>query len=76
MRGIAVVSKKEGSFTAARVAATTANILAYARRVPVTTVADFTEAPPSQIFADAPLGRYVSAQYSGAAHIGKRRRTT
>ena len=64
--GLAVVVGK-GKFTATRLVVTFANTLAYALSVPVV-AADPTDDWAGKIAAQ-PVGVYVSAKYSGEAHI-------
>lgn len=71
--GIAVVVGK-GRFTATRVAVTVANTLAYAFHIPVVALnrADTSEA--DRKFGKSRKGVYISAKYSGEAHIGNGKR--
>ena len=64
--GLAVVIGK-GRFTATRLAVTFVNTLAYALQIPVV-ASDPDEDWPAKISAQ-PVGIYVSAKYSGEAHI-------
>lgn len=68
LRGLAVVVGK-GKFTATRIAVTLVNTLAYALKIPVLAVDDWSENIQKDIQA-SPIGQYVSAQYSAPANIG------
>ena len=64
--GLAVVIGK-GRFTATRLAVTFVNTLAYALSIPV--VASNADEDWSGKISAQPVGIYVSAKYSGEAHI-------
>lgn len=68
LKGLAVVVGK-GRFTATRVAATVANTLAYALKIPVLAVNEMTSDLLDKLKSATP-GIYISAQYSGEANIG------
>lgn len=71
VRGLGVVVGV-GCFTATRIAVTVANVLAYAFRIPVVGLesADSLAKAVKKI-KSAPVGRYVSASYSGQPNIGR-----
>lgn len=73
IKGLAVLVGK-GRFTATRIAVTVANALALALAVPVVGVKVFIENMSSQI-GQTPIGRLVSAEYSGLANIGTKKKT-
>ena len=73
LQGIAVVMGK-GGFTAARIAATVANTLAYALGIPVAAVDSADADIVDSAISRAQAGRYISAKYSGEAHIGKKKK--
>lgn len=61
----------QGRFTATRVAVTIANALAFVLRIPVIGVGEARLDHLIQKIKKTPLGRYVSAKYSGEANIGR-----
>jgi len=71
IEGLGVVVGK-GRFTNTRVAVTVANTLSFALGVPVVGLSD----ADVDVFVDkvknTPVGQYVSAKYSGEAHIGRK----
>ena len=67
--GIAVLVGK-GRFTGTRIAVTFANTLAFALSIPVVAVLEKNNW--LGLIAKQPAGVYVSAQYSGEAHISGR----
>jgi len=67
--GIAVVVGK-GRFTATRVAVTVTNTLGHALNIPVVPVISNNEELVEEAFKKAKPGVFVSAKYSGEAHIG------
>ena len=69
LRGLAIVVGK-GKFTATRIAATLANSLAYALKIPVLAIEDWYENLANDIKA-TPVGIYARARYSAPANIGK-----
>lgn len=69
LQGLIVVTGS-GSFTAARVAVTVANVIAFGWQVPVATVLEAVPQRVLEAMRQALVGTYVSAKYSGAAHIG------
>ena len=71
--GIAVVVGK-GKFTATRIAVTMANTLAYALKIPVIGAVDESGAGLFKKIKTAKPGIYISAKYSAAATIGKRKK--
>lgn len=73
IRGLAVLVGK-GRFTATRIAVTVANTLALALAIPVIGVKMFAENMSSQIDS-TPVGRLISAEYSGEANIGTKKKT-
>ena len=68
-QGLGVVIGK-GRFTITRVAVTVANTLAFALGVPVVGLADSDPEVFMEKIKNTPVGQYVSAKYSGEAHIG------
>jgi len=70
LKGIGVVVGL-GRFTSTRVAVTVANTLAYAMKIPVAGVTKIDYQDFDSIIQQTPVGQYVSAKYSGEAHIGK-----
>ncbi|HLD61269.1 MAG TPA: hypothetical protein VJA27_04035 [Patescibacteria group bacterium] len=76
VQAILVVVGK-GRFTATRVATTVANTLAMALQIPVEAVLDSTnETLEKALVTIPPVGRHVSAEYSGEAHIGGKNNTS
>lgn len=71
LRGIAVVVGL-GRFTSTRIAVTTANTLAFAFKIPVIGVKGRDLALAEKRLKSARPGMYLSATYSGEAHIGGR----
>ncbi|MDO8499745.1 MAG: hypothetical protein Q7S66_03740 [bacterium] len=69
IQGLAVVVG-QGSFTATRIAVTTANVLALAWQVPVAKIMAANPELAVSALARAVMGLYVTADYSGEAHIG------
>ena len=69
LSGVAVVVGA-GRFTAERIAATVANTLAYALGIPVVALKTPDPAVADKKFKTARRGVYISAKYSGNAHIG------
>lgn len=67
--GIAVVVGL-GRFTAERIAATVANTLALALNIPVVALPQASTQAADEMFLSARRGVYISAKYSGEAHIG------
>lgn len=67
--GIAVVVGK-GRFTATRIAVTVINTLGYTLKIPVVSVISNDVDLVEKAFKKAKQGVYVSAKYSGEAHIG------
>ncbi len=63
----------QGSFTATRMVTTLANTLAFAARTPIRALAREEDMPldPVAFFAKPAAAEYISATYSGEAHIGK-----
>ncbi len=72
LKGVAVTVGK-GRFTATRIATTVANTLSYALGIPVTAVDDAGTENLESIISNTEIGRYISAKYSGEAHIGKKK---
>lgn len=73
LSGLAVVVGR-GRFTATRVAATVANTLSYALRIPAAAVNELDTARAVAAIKKVPAGQYISAQYSGEANIGKKKK--
>lgn len=73
IKGLAVLVGK-GRFTATRIAVTVANSLSLSLRVPVVGVKVFTEDVNNEI-SETPTGRLISAEYSGEANIGTKKKT-
>ena len=69
LSGIAVVVG-QGRFTAARIAVTVANSLAYALGIPVAGIDRIDLAQAGRKLSAMAPGKYLSATYSGEAHIG------
>lgn len=69
IEGLGVVIGK-GRFTNTRVAVTVANTLAFALGVPVVGLSDDNIDAFMDKVKNTPVGQYVSAKYSGEAHIG------
>ena len=69
IRGLGVVVGK-GRFTTTRVATTTANALGFALNVPVVGLADSDFDSFVDKIKQTSVGQYISAKYSGEAHIG------
>ncbi len=69
IHGVGIVQKK-GAFTATRVAATIANTLSFALRVPAIGVHDTPTEPPETYFARLSGLHYVTPEYSGEPSIG------
>lgn len=67
--GIAVVVGK-GRFTATRIAVTIVNTLGYALKIPVVSVISSDTELAEKAFKKAKPGVFISAKYSGEAHIG------
>lgn len=67
--GIAVVVGK-GRFTATRIAVTVVNTLGYALKIPVVSVISNDEVLAEKALKKVKSGVFVSAKYSGEAHIG------
>lgn len=70
LTGLAVLTGR-GRFTATRIAVTVANTIAYSLQIPIVGVADFDWDNLSDQIKNTPVGRLVSATYSGEASIGK-----
>ena len=68
LSGIAVVVG-HGRFTATRIAVTVANTLAFANHIPAIAVNNSND-DWLQLVKQATVGHYVSAKYSGEAHLG------
>ena len=69
LTGIAVVVGK-GRFTATRIAVTIVNTLGYALAIPVVSVISNNTELADKAFKKYKPGIFVSAKYSGEAHIG------
>jgi tRNA A37 threonylcarbamoyladenosine modification protein TsaB len=69
LSGVAVVVGA-GRFTAERIAATVANTLAFALNIPVIALKKPDTAEADKRFKTARRAIYISAKYSGRAHIG------
>lgn len=69
LSGIAVLTGR-GSFTSTRIAATFANSLSLALKIPVAGVKDADLKKISAILKRSRFGRYASPVYSGEANIG------
>jgi len=69
IKGLGVVVGK-GRFTTTRVAVTVANTLAFALGVPVVGLPSSDLEVFIEKIKNTPVGQYVSAKYSGEAHIG------
>ncbi|MCX6781988.1 MAG: hypothetical protein NTW66_02630 [Candidatus Magasanikbacteria bacterium] len=69
LSGVAVVVGV-GRFTAERIAATVANTLAFALNIPVVALPKANTVVADKKFLSARRGVYISAKYSGEAHIG------
>lgn len=72
LKGLAVLLGA-GRFTATRVAATVANTLAYALKIPVVGVSNLNLKKTLKLLRLTRPGRYVSATYSAGVHINGKR---
>ncbi len=59
-----------GTFTQTRVAATVANSLAFALKIPVAGVTDLKIEKIIDLLENTPVGQYISPKYSREANIG------
>jgi len=71
LEGLAVVISK-GRFTATRVAVTTVNTLAFALKIPVVAVTEWSPNLLKKI-KETKIGQYVTALYSAEANIGRKK---
>ncbi len=69
LTGVAVVVGA-GRFTAERIAVTVANAMALSLNIPVVAISDTSTSLADKKFLSAKSGVYISAKYSGEAHIG------
>lgn len=71
LRGIAV-RVGVGRFTATRIAVVFANTLGYALRIPVSAVHDQDPKSAFKILLAAPVGKYITAEYSAEPRLGNK----
>jgi tRNA A37 threonylcarbamoyladenosine modification protein TsaB len=62
-----------GRFTATRIAVTAGNTMAYALSIPIVGMTKMDYEDFMKKIKEVPTGQYVSAKYSGEAHIGKKK---